>query len=718
MSDKEYQMACDAGGTMTDIILIDPEGDFVIGKAATTPRDESVGLWESLGDAAGYLGVDWEKDSKKMCPRFSIATYTGTTMLNTLLNRAGSKVGMLITKGFEDTLETEQGKSAVSGYRISEIFHIAYRRHNVPLIPKRLIRGITERIDLLGKEVIPVYEHEVTQAVEELLDENIEVLVISFLQSHKNSGHELQAAEVAAGVMRKRGREIPIVLGSRTAPAPRESSRTNAAVIQAYAVEPVKRHLFAIEGKLKGDGYKHDLLTVLSYGGVCNIRYERMFETLMSGPVGGVMGAQYFGGIVGEGNIVCTDMGGTSFDVGRITNGMVSIIREPEVQRMFVNLPMVEQRSIGAGTGTYIRIDPVTTRMMLGPESAGGDPGPVSYDMGNEIPTIGDCDLVLGVLNPDYYLGGKKKLNKDHAFKNLKEQVADKLGMTVYDAAEGAVNLLNAMMREHLKTTALVGYEPKDYLLLAFGGAGPMHLVGYGQADTWKGIATVPFAAAFSAWGCAAMDYAHRFHKGAAFVVPYKADAGTKIRVAQGLNAVWAELEEIAVEELAKEGITKEQIKFTPIAYMRYYGMLDDVEVPSPARRIERVEDMDRLIADFDRLFAITYTLLGRTPEAGYHIAEVAVIATAPTMKPVLRKHKLVGKDEIPQKAIKSRREVYYKGKWQEAGVYEMEELLPGNEISGIAVVEAPNTTLFVPTEWDCYLDGWRAFWLKRKEGK
>lgn len=711
---EEYLVSCDAGGTMTDVVVIDSAGRFVIGKHPTTPQDEGLGYWGSFADALSYWGMDLEKAKGEICSQIGMAVYGGTTMLNTLITRSGAKVGLLITRGFEDILRTGRCKQAYAGQPLSDTYRMVLRKHAEPLVPKKLIKGVTERIDLFGNVRIPLYEDDVSEGVTKLLDQGIEALVISFLQSYINPAHEKRAAEIARDVMKGMGKEIPIFTGSNLSPIAREVSRTNTAIVQAYAVEPVRKHLFRIEQKLKDNGYPANLHTVLGYGGKCDIRYERLYESLASGPVGGLFGAAYLGQVIGEQNIVCTDVGGTSFDVGVITQGIIPLEREPLVARMFVTMPMTDCRSIGAGTGTYIRLDPYTNSIKLGPDSAGSVPGPVSYDSGNETPTIGDCDLVVGILDPDYFLGGKVKLNVDKAYTALKERVADPLGLDVYDVAEGVIRMVDDSMHQHL-WTLMVGRDPKDYVVFGYGGGGPMHLAGYVGDLPWKGIATVPYASAASALGCAAMDYKHRFHKTVSTFVPYQADEAAKMAAAQVLNYQWDELEETAAVELVKEGVPKEKITFTPVAYMRYNGQwIQDLETRSPVHRIRSGADMDKLIDEFQRVYTSVYSTAGRYPEAGFHVGEIAVIAVAPTIKPTLPKYDLAGK-KPPAQARRGRRRVYSDGEWQEAEIYEMDELQPGNEVSGLAVIEAPSTTFFVPSDREVYIDEWKVFWLRRK---
>ncbi|HVA41125.1 MAG TPA: hydantoinase/oxoprolinase family protein, partial [Candidatus Binataceae bacterium] len=308
-------VTCDAGGTMTDILLVDAAGRFSVGKASTTPRDESVGFWESLGDAMNNWGLDLDHGGDRVLNPLEVAIYTGTTMLNTLLQRRGKRVGLIITKGFEDSFVAERGFQAVAGYSYAERLHTVTHVHNPPLVPRHLVKGATERVDLFGKVVIPLYEHEVRQAVKELLKGGVEAIAILFLFSYINPGHEQTAARIANETIKKTGREIPVFISSEVSPTIRELARLNSVVIQAYAAEPVREQLFRIEDRLKRGGMRYSLQTVLAYGGLAPVRYSRLYESVVSGPVGGLLGARYLGEAVGVNNLITADMGGTSFDV-------------------------------------------------------------------------------------------------------------------------------------------------------------------------------------------------------------------------------------------------------------------------------------------------------------------------------------------------------------------------------------------------------------------
>jgi len=419
--------------------------------------------------------------------------------------------------------------------------------------------------------------------------------------------------------------------------------------------------------------------------------------------------------VIGEENIVCSDVGGTSFDAGTITAGVLPIDREPGFQDMYVNVPMLGITSIGAGTGTYIRVDPQTNRIKLGPDSAGGTPGPTFMEAGNTTPTINDVNLLLGILSETNYLGGKVKINKDVSYKLFKEKVADPLGMDVYDAAETCLELLNVMMREHLVNSLMVGHDLREYVLLGYGGGGPLHLLGYAGDFPWKAVCTVPHAGGFSAWGGACMDYSHRRHKSVGAVVTPDLDDATKLQYLQPVTAAWNELEAELREELKEEGFDPEQVSISRVVYMKYYGQLDDVEVDSPVANLDTLEDMNSLITTFEDLYAKMFTMAARPDVGAYHITEVCVIAKVATVKPKLRKFELAGKKPA-EEAYKCSRPLYMRGAWQDADIWEMEKLVPGNEIDGLAVIEASNTTLLVPPEWHVRIDAHDIYWITRKD--
>ncbi|MEW6614317.1 MAG: hydantoinase/oxoprolinase family protein [Thermodesulfobacteriota bacterium] len=704
----------DAGGTMTDMFVIDKVGDFAVGKAATTPHNESIGFWGSLADAFEDWNLDWNKISKETLDKVLAIVYSGTAMLNTLITRTGKVTGIICTKGFEDTLIHERGCGIHAGYSYQDKVHKQAHHHNEPFVPKKLIRGVTERTSIFGEIPIPLYESEVRKAGAELLDKGVEAIVIWFLCSYLNPSNEKRAAEIVREVMKEKNKEVPLYLSGELAPIAREVSRLNAVILQAYGAEPGREHLLEIERKLYENNYKNPLQIVLADGGIANITYPALYKACFSGPIGGLLGGKYVSQVMDMPNLVCSDMGGTSFDVGLIMGGETILLREVELGRTVLNIPTMVMDSIGAGCGMYVTIDPESKRVEIGPGSAGSDPGPVCYDMGNYTPTVMDCVVILGLLNPDYYLGGKLKLKKDLALKAVKEKCSDVLGVDPYDFSEGVLTLINDRMNRHINTVLSVrGYSPADYYLIGYGGAGPLFLGGYAGDMPFKGVFTVPWAAAFSAFGCTVVDYVHRYQKSTLVQIPPGADEQTKMFMGSIINSGWQELEEKAIREMKEEGFKEEQVTFSQIAYVRYFGQMEDLEVKSPVKRIESAQDMDKLINAFEEMYSRVYVHGARHPEAGYQVLELGLICSSPKPKPELRKFKL--EDKKPSlDAYKGEREVYVSGKWEKAALYEMDRLLPGNEVKGLAIIEAPATTLPVPEGKKVVIDEYRRYWLRK----
>ncbi len=702
-------LGIDAGGTMTDTFIVDEEGNFEVGKAPTTPQDESLGFLESTQDAISYWG---DMKLEELFPKLSVVLYSGTTMLNTLLSRRGQKVGLLVTSGFEDMLLMNRGLSW-AGYGYSDTLHAATHLHPEPLTPRHWIHGITERIDMFGESVIPLYEAEVQKAAQELLTSGVDAVAICFLFSYLNSLHERRAREIFENVGKATGQQIPVFLSSEIRPVMREQSRLNSLLIEAYAAAPVRQQLLKVEQRIHDYGFPNPLQTVLSYGGLSNIRYPRLHETLVSGPIGGILGAQYIARLIGVNNVMVTDMGGTSFDIGAITSGNVPVDSEPTLARMKLNLPTIALESIGAGSGTIIKVDPSSRKVELGPESAGGSPGPVCFDRGGKLATVCDCAAVLGYLNANYFLGGRVKLNVAVAQHALKEQVTDPIGVDLYQGAEGIVKMLELRAQDSLKTVASArGLDTSDYVLMAYGGAGPLHVAGYTEGLTFKGIMTFPFAAAFSAFGCSIADYLHRYTKSMHLSLGPTASAEVKLEVGRAINGAWEEMEQTALEEMKGEGRELNKIEFQRLAMIRYAAQLTDLEVQSPLSRINTPEDLDLFIESWEALYEKINSRVSKYSEIGYQILELGLIARIEKVKARFQEREM-GAETPDVAAFKGTRSVYRDGRWQEAQLWEMDSLKPGNVIKGFAIIEHPATTFVIPPERRVEVDVRNFFWLR-----
>jgi acetone carboxylase beta subunit len=692
----------DAGGTMTDTILVDENGHFKIGKAATTPRDESEGFIISAADAADAWGISLDD----LFSGIDVVLYSGTGMLNTLLSRTGRKLGLITTKGLEDMILMGRGLQAWADYSYADRLHAITHHHPDSLVPRRRTHGVTERVDQFGDVIIPLYEHEVVTSVRKLIADKVDAICIMTVFSHVNPSHEKRIAEIAREEIKKAGAEILVYTSHEVRPVVREQSRLNSVLIEAYATSRGRKQLKGIEDISKRHGYRYRVQTLLSFGGLTSIDHPRLHETMISGPIGGILGAAYVGKLIGNDSLICSDMGGTSFDMGVITRGQTRIENEPIMDRFKLNVPTLHLDTIGAGAGMILKVDPLTRKISLGPESAGSDPGPICFNRGGTRPTIADCDAILGRLNPDYFLGGKVKLNVEMATKAFKEQCADILGVPLHEAAEGMIDMLEADANSALRRVISgQGIHPSEFTLLSYGGSGPLHLAGCSRGIGFKDIITFQFAAAFSAFGCTTADYMRRHSISTQIDISSTASDDSLAATATRISSVWAELRDAAVQEMIDDGHAREKIRTEPFLMMRYTGQLEDVEVLAPLHQAATAEDMRTIVTAFEEVYGKINHRVSRYGSAGYSVMELGLIATADKVKPILLKRPLGKPDPAP--AHKGTREAYMGGRWHKANLYEMDDLQPGHEVKGPAIIEHPATTLVVHPGDSVFIDEW-----------
>ncbi|MCX6000273.1 MAG: hydantoinase/oxoprolinase family protein [Chloroflexi bacterium] len=490
-NEMKFLVALDAGGTMTDTFLVDEKGAFSLGKSLTNKQDESKSYLESVSDAARRIGLGSPEVHEKAIG----ITYAGTTMLNILITRRGAKVGLLATKGFQYAPHLERGLTWL-GLSYQDTMHMALLEHTPWLVDINLVRPVAERTKgptwypgchiPPGTEVVPLREEDVRKGVDELLNAGVEAIAIVFIHSYENPKHENRAAEIAREIIKKRGVDVPVVTSYEICPIAFETQRMKSVLIECYAGRKAQSQLFKVEETAKSNGYKHELQTLLSYGATAGIRHTRIYESIVSGPTGGLLGGNaLLAELKGIDNIICTDLGGTTFDMGLITKGLLPINMEPNFHGHRLSLPMLSIDSIGAGTGTVVHVDEKLKLISLGPESAGSAVG-TCYRYPDI--TIGDIDLILGYLNEDYFLGGTVKLNKGAALDALQERLAKPLGQELYEVSSKVLDLLHTGMKNHLTSTLLSrGLNSADYTLISYGGSRGSHLpVGSRLLRLWR----------------------------------------------------------------------------------------------------------------------------------------------------------------------------------------------------------------------------------------
>jgi len=701
MAEKQYLIALDAGGTMTDTFAVDKEGKFILGKSLTNHENESLSYLESVADAA----ASWDMTSNDLHQQALSSTYTGTSMLNALLTRRGSKVGLLITRGFAHLPIVERGLTWI-GHSYEDILHQQLHEHTPWLVEPQNIKEIQERIGVgsyymqhhtyPGTPFIPLLEEDVVTGVNELLDNGVEIIGILTIGSYTNPMHEARAAEIAREIIEKRGVDVPVIASSEICPVASENERLKTLLFQCYISEIGRKQLMKVETAAKGEGFEYDLMTLLSYGAAANVRYPKLVEAIVSGPTGGLLGGKFMSEFLDSSGIICADLGGTTFDAGLIAGGLLPVNKSPDFAGHRLRLPMVCIDSIGAGTGTEIHVDGATKRITLGPISAGSAVG-TCYTHPDI--TVGDIDLILGYLNEDYFLGGKAKLNKEKALKMLEERMAKPLGQDIYEVSSKVLDLLHSDMCGHIHGMLLSkGLNPAEFTMLVYGGSGPLHAWGLDRGLSMGQLIMVPWAAAFSAFGVAAAEYFHRYDKAVTFFLT--PDMTNDIKAMQGgvLSMTWQELEERGYAELEAEGISRDAVTFRHGMSCRYIGQLSNWEVPVGIGRPQTAEDVDKIIDAFEKYYVSIYPSGARYPEAGYQITEVYVEAVVQKTRPVMTTYPLQGK-EPPQAASKGKRQAYMDGQWSDFDIWEMDLLEAGNRIDGPAIIEHTMTTMVIPPQ-------------------
>ncbi|WRG26087.1 hydantoinase/oxoprolinase family protein [Helicobacter pylori] len=710
MKDAKVQvMGIDAGGTMTDTFFVKENGSFVVGKAQSNPEDESLAIYNSSQDAL----LHWKSDVNKVYPELVTCVYSGTAMLNRVVQRRGMEVGLICNKGFEQMHSMGRALQSYLGYALEERLHINTHKYDDPLIPLKRIRGVTERTDVKGQVVIPVRQEEVKIAVKELLEAGAKAIVICLLQSHKNAESERIVRDIALKEIEKLGKNIPVFASVDYYPQRKESHRMNTTILEAYAAEPSRQTLSKVSNRFKEHGAKFDLRVMATHGGTISWKAKELARTIVSGPIGGVIGSKLLGETLGYDNIACSDIGGTSFDMALIVKSNFNIASDPDMARLVLSLPLVAMDSVGAGAGSFVRIDPHSRSVKLGPDSAGYRVGTCWKDSGLDTVSVTDCHIVLGYLNPDNFLGGLIKLDVDRAKKHIKEQIADPLGISVEDAAAGVIELLDLELKEYLRSNiSAKGYSPSDFVCFSYGGAGPVHTYGYTEGLGFKDVVVPAWAAGFSAFGCACADFEYRYDKSVDIAIPQYSSDKSKVEACKIIQDAWDELTLKVIEEFKINGFSEKDVILRPGYRMQYMGQLNDLEITSPVSKVVSVADWEEIVKEYEKTYARVYSESACSPELGFSVTGVIMRGVVATQKPVIPVEKEHGATP-PKEAKVGVRKFYRHKKWVDADVWHMEKLLPGNEVIGPAIVEADSTTFVIPKGFATRLDKHRLFHLK-----
>lgn len=689
---NEYIIGIDTGGTFTDVVVLSQTGEVWTAKAATTPDDFSRGVMDALNEAAGVVNTD----RTVLLNRAVLFKHGSTVATNALITRSGVKVGFITTRGFEDTTEIMRAIGRVDGLSEEEIRHATWVTKPEPLVPRERVLGVRERIDYRGEVVVPLNRQDVMEAIRELVDEEgCQAIAVSLLHAWANPKHENDIRQLA--VEADAAQKVFWSFGSTLSQVAGEYARANTAIINSFLGPTVERYLGGLQSKLEQGGLKSSLLIMQGNGGVTHREHTTPVANLQSGPAGGAIASAYVAGLLGHPNVITADMGGTSFDVGLITEGYWRYAAEPIVERFRMLQPIIDIQSIGAGGGTIARVDDETGRLLVGPQSAGASPGPVCYEGGGEEITVTDCDLILGIIDPRYFLGGRKALNKEKAVKVMEDRIAKRLGMSNVEAAAGVFDIVNSKMSDLIRQQVVrTGYLPEEFVIYAFGGAGPVHAAGFSSELGIKKIFIFPTSPVFSAFGIAAADVIHTRVVTCQYILPTEPEG-----VNQRLDSIETELR----QAMTAEGFRDDQVEFRRFFTMRYRRQTAGVEIPLVWDRFTE-EQLQDLQGSFEKKYEELYGVGAGYTKAGIEISAIRVDAVGLVTKPQLKAQK-PGQTEL-SKALKGQREVYFtrpERKFVKTPVYDYSLLGAGSRIEGPAVVELPFTTIPVPSETHVTID-------------
>lgn len=677
MSAFRYRFGFDIGGTFTDFVLIEiGTGRIETYKTLTTPANPSQAVregWRVLLKRVGASGAAVEN-----------AIHATTLITNALIERKGARTALVTTEGFKDTLDTQR-----------EMRYDIYDLHSPPvppLIPRQWRFEVRERMNAFGEIVEPFDEASLERAIEGLKAAGVEAVAVCYLHSYKNPDHERRTGDRLARALPG----VSISLSSEVAPEIREYERMSTAVANAYVQPMASRYIAQMEQDLRDGQYGRRLYLMLSAGGITTGDVATRFPIRMveSGPAAGVLATVFYGEQLGERNLVAFDMGGTTAKMCLIKDGRPSMAYMFEIARIHrfkrgsglpVRVPAIELIEIGAGGGSIAWVDEMGL-LKVGPESAGADPGPACYALGGTRPTVTDANLVLGYLNPDYFLGGRMTLDRPAAEAAIKT-VADRLGRSVPEAAWGIFQIVNENMisatRVHI---AERGEDPRRLTLLAFGGAGPLHAYAIARALKMRGYVCPAGAGVTSALGLltapAAFDLAHTF---VARITP---------QTLAELDAVYAALEAEGRERLAEAGVAESEMRFERSADMRHKGQGHEIVVDLPWPRLAAI-DLDR---DLRPHFYSRYEVVYGHAHTHLDLEVMTCRLRASGPRPTVALPHATSENGDLAKARKGLRQVYLPdhGGFATVPVYDRYLLPAGAMLPGPAIVEEKDSTMIV----------------------
>jgi N-methylhydantoinase A len=679
-----FYMSSDVGGTFTDTVVSDASGVVRRYKAASTPGNIVSGVLATCALASEDQGVELSEFLSNV-KLFSQGTTVAT---NGLLQRRGATVGVLHTAGFGDTLFVSRMWKAfgLDEASLKDYRHLVKPR---PLVERRFTREVPERVDYMGRVLRPLDEDAARTAVRELLAEGAEAFVISLLWCFKHPEHEQRVKEIVL----EEAPDAFVTASSDLLPRINEYERTVTAVVNAFLGPDVAKASKGLRSDLQDAGLPSSPLLMLSNGGVGSVDQvaDEPVSILFSGPVGGVVGSRFVGEQLGERNVITTDMGGTSFDVGMVVDGQPLIQASTVMANQPISTPSVAIATIGAGGGSIARAE--KGLLTVGPESAGAVPGPACYGDGGTEPTVTDADVVLGLINPENFLGGRIKLDPELARKAVRERIAEPLGLSVEDAAAGIKRIVDSQMADLIRSVTIhKGFDPREFVLLAFGGAGPVHAHAYGAELGVKRLIIPVTASVHSAYGILASDLVVTRERTQSFFTPPGSEGASKYVNADAVNTILEQLENEARGMIAAQGVNPEEFEVQSFVDMRFRFQIHELAVDIPERPMT-ADGLDALVAHFIENYELRFGEGSAFAAAGVEMVTWRVVATGKLDKPTLARG---GSTNGTPAHEPTKRSIYLAGAWHEAQIHDETALRLDSTFSGPAIIELPDTTIVV----------------------
>lgn len=691
-----FVISTDVGGTCTDTVIVERGKSIIIGKALSTPPNFAQGVIDSIQSAADVLDCSLSD----LFSQTSLFTHGCTVVDNTLLERSGSTTGLLTTEGFEDTLHVTRGAyGRWSGLSEEGLKHPVATDKPTPLVSMAQIRGVPERVDYKGEIIRELDEQAVEVAVRSLIeDEQCDALAIALLWSFNEPRHERRIAEIIAEI----SADTYVTLSSDISPLPGEYERTSTTVINAYAGRVVKDYITDLQKLLSEHGYAGPLLVMQGYGGLLPAEdaSNRAVNMLECGPVAGVIGSKFLGDLMGDKDVIAADMGGTTFKVGIIQNSELAYAREPLIDRFHYAVPKIDVASIGAGGGSLISLEAGTLVPLVGPKSAGANPGPVCYGLGGKEPTLTDVLLLLGYIDPTQFLRGSMQLDLESARNVFQEKIAGPLNLSVEEAAIGIFRIANAQISDLIhKITVEQGLDPRDFVLHAFGGSCPIIASSFAQELNVKRI-VVPYAAAVNcAFGLATADIVHEYAHTQTLSLP---------STAEKINSFYAPMLVKAKNELKADGFSEDKMTFKWSIGFRYALQVHEIITPVHATKPLDEPGLANLVKDFEALYEGKYGKGSAYRDAGIEMTQFRLTASGLIERPELLPDEESSND--PAAACSGQRMVYVDqlDAMALADIYDFDLLKPGNDIKGPAVIHTPITTVVIQDKQHAHMDAYR----------